>query len=85
MKQKQQLLQHTEPTLVQDVSARFNSSYHMVERFIKLQQPMCAALLKLQRQDLMPQYGEVSTMEVNQAIMKLIADITDMISGAINC
>ena len=42
---------------------------------------MCAALIELQRQDLMPQESEVSTMEVHYAIMKLIADITDMIVG----
>ena len=53
----------------------------MVERFIKLQQPVCAALIELQRQDLMPQDSEVSKMEVYQAIMKPIADITDAIGG----
>ena len=66
LNQKQQLLQHTELTLVQDVSTRWNSSYHMVEGFIKLQQPVCAALIELQRQDLMPQDSEVSTMDLLQ-------------------
>jgi len=42
---------------------------------------MCAALIELQRQDLMPQDSEVSTMEVYHAIMKPIADITDVIGG----
>ena len=50
LKQKQKLLQHKELTLVQYVSMRWNSSYHMVESFIKLQQPV----IELQRQDLMP-------------------------------
>ena len=53
----------------------------MVERLIKFRQPVCAALIELQRQDLMPQESEVSTMEVHYAIMKLIADITEMIVG----
>jgi len=53
----------------------------MVERFIKLQQPVCAALIELQRQDLMLQDSEVSIMEVYQAIMKPIADISDVIGG----
>jgi len=46
-------------------------AYYMVERFIKLQQAVCAALIKLQRQDLMPQDSEVSTIEVYQTVMKL--------------
>ena len=78
LKQKQQLLQHTELNLIQDVSTRWNSSYHMVERFIKLQQSVCA---ELQRQDLMPHDNEVTTMEVYEAVMKPIADITDFIGG----
>ena len=81
LKQKQQLLQHTEFNLVQDVSTRWNSSYHIVERFIKLQQSVCAALIELQRQDLMPHDNEVTTMEVYEAVMKPIADITDFIGG----
>jgi len=81
LKQKQQLLQHTDLTLIQDVSTRWNSAYLMVERFIKLQQPVCAALIELQRQDLMPHDSEVSTIEVYQAVMKPIAEITDSIGG----
>ena len=81
LKQKQQLLQHTDLTLIQDVSSWWNSAYHMVERFIKLQQPVCAALIELQRQDLMPHDSEVSTIKVYQAVMKPMADITDSIGG----
>ena len=53
----------------------------MVERFIKLQQPVCAALIELQRQDLMPQDNEVSTLEVYRAVMEPLAEITDSIGG----
>ena len=53
----------------------------MVERFIKLQQSVCAALIELQRQDLMPHDNEVTTMEVYQAIVKPIAEITGVIVG----
>ena len=53
----------------------------MVERFIKLQQSVCAALIELQRQDLVPHNNEVTTMEVYEAVMKPIADITDFIGG----
>ena len=81
LKQKQQLLQHAELKLVQDVSTCWNFCYHMVERFIKLQQSVCAALIELQRQDLMPHDNEVTTMEVYEAVMKPIADITDLIGG----
>ena len=81
LKQKQQLLQHTDIKLIKDVSTRWNSSYQMVERFLVLQQPVCAALIELQRQDLMPHDSEVATMEVYRAIMKPIAYITDVIGG----
>ena len=81
LKEKQQLLQHTDLMLIKDVSTRWNSSYQMVERFLVLQQPVCAALIELQRQDLMPHDSEVATMEVYRAIMKPIADITDVIGG----
>ena len=53
----------------------------MVERFLVLQQPVCAALIELQRQDLMPHDSEVATMEVYRAIMKPITDVTDVIGG----
>ena len=51
----------------------------MVERFLVLHQPVCAALIELQIQDLMPHDSEVATMEVYWAIMKPITDITDVI------
>ena len=44
-----------------------------------LQQPVCAALIELQRQDLMPHESEVATMEVYWTIMKSIADTTNVI------
>ena len=81
LKQKQQLLQNSDLTLIQDVSTRWNSAYHMVERFIKLQQPVCAALIEFQRQDLMPQDNEVSTLEVYRAVMEPLAEITDSNGG----
>ena len=81
LEEKQQLLQHTDLMLIKDVSTQWNSSYQMVERFLVLQQPVCAALIELQRQDLMPHDSEVATMEVYRAIMKPIADITDVTGG----
>ena len=42
---------------------------------------MCAALIELQRQDLMPHDNEVTMMEVYEVVMKPIADITDFIGG----
>ena len=53
----------------------------MVERFLVLQQAVFAALIELQRLDLMPHDSEVAIMEVYWAIMKPIADITDIIGG----
>ena len=41
----------------------------------------CAALIELQRQDLMPHDNKVTTMEVYEVVMKPIADITDFIDG----
>ena len=35
----------------------------MMERILKQQQPLCAALLELRKQDLMPSDGEVTAME----------------------
>ena len=71
----------TDLTLIQDISSRWNSAYHMVERSIKLQQPVCAVLIELQRQDLMPHDSEVSTIKVYQAAMKPMADISNSIVG----
>ena len=42
-------------------------------KWMLLQQPVCAALVELQKQDLMPLHSKVATMEVHWAIMKPIA------------
>ena len=42
---------------------------------------MCAALIELQIQDLMPHDSEMSTIKVYQAVMKPMTDITDSIGG----
>jgi len=68
-------------SLIQDVTTRWNSSYYIVERIIKPQQPLCAALIEVQRTELMPTDTEVSTMETFVEALKPIVDITEAIGG----
>jgi len=49
LKQKQIDLHIDELSLIQDVTTCWNSSYYMVERIIKLQQPLCVALIEVRK------------------------------------
>ena len=53
----------------------------MLERILKQQQPLCAALLELRKTDLMPTDGEITAMEVFLDVMKPIAQITEVIGA----
>jgi len=81
LKQKQIDLHTNELSLIQDVTTCWNSSYYMVERIIKLQQPLCAALIEVWKTDLIPTNTEVSTMEIFLGVLKPIVDITEAIGG----
>ena len=71
LRQKQKDLHHFEDCLVQDVSTRWNSCYYMMERILKQQQLLCAALLeKVRKQDLMLSDGEVTAMETFIDVLK---------------
>ena len=61
--QKQKDLHHAEQNLIQDVPTRWNSSYYMIERILKQQQPLCAALLEIRKTELMPGDVEITAME----------------------
>ena len=81
LKQKQTDLHTDHLSLIQDVATRWNSTYYMIERIIRLQQPLCAALIELQRNDLMPSDTEISTMEIFLEVLKPIVEITEAIGG----
>ena len=53
----------------------------MMERILKQQQPLCAALLELRKQDLMPSDGEVTAMETFIDVLKPLVQITEKIGG----
>ena len=48
----------------------------MIEQIIRLQQPLCAALIELRKTDLMPSDSEISTMEIFLEVLKPIVEIT---------
>ena len=53
----------------------------MVQRVLEQQQPLSAALLQLQRGDLIPPDAEISTMNKFVEIMKPFVDMTEEIRG----
>ena len=61
--------------MIQEVSTRWNSSFHMIERVVEQQQPVCAALFKLRKGDLMPSDNEFATMETYLEVMKPLVEI----------
>ena len=81
LRQKQSDLHYSQLNLVQDVATRWNSSYYMMERILKQQQPLCAALLELRKTDLLPSDTEITGMEVFVEVMRPIVEITEVIGG----
>ena len=53
----------------------------MMERILKQQQPLCAALLELRKTDLLPSDAEITAMEVFVEVMRPIVEITEVIGG----
>ena len=53
----------------------------MVERVVELQQPICTALLELERGDLMPSDTEFAAMSDYLSVMKPIVKITEVLGG----
>jgi len=53
----------------------------MVERVVELQQPISAALLELNRSDLMPSSTEFAAMSDYLSVMKSIVEITEALGG----
>ena len=79
LRQKQSELHYSQLNLVQDVATQWNSSYYMMERILKQQQPLCAALLELRKTDLLPSDMEITAMEVFIEVMRPIVEITEVI------
>ena len=65
----------------QEVSTRWNSTYYMLERILKQQQPICATLLEIKKKDLMPSHAEVTAMETFVEVMEPIVKITEAMGG----
>ena len=53
----------------------------MIERILKQQQPLFAALIEIHKSDLMPSDGEITAMEAFISVMKPIVHITEVICG----
>jgi len=66
---------------VQSVATRWNLSYYMVQQVLEQQQPLSAALLQLQRGDLIPPDAEISTINKFVEMMKPFFDMTEGIGG----
>ena len=81
LRSKQKSLKHPQHSLMQEVSTRWNSSYYMMERIIKQQQPICATLLEIKRGDLMPSEVEFAAMESFIKILKPLVEITETMGG----
>ena len=81
LKQKQEDLHHSQHSLIQDVSTRWNSAFYMVQRVLEQQQPLCATLLELKKGDLMPSDAEFSTMETYVEVMKPLVVITEALGA----
>ena len=77
LKQKQEDLHHSQHSLIQDVSTRWNSAFYMVQRVLEQQQPLRATLLELKRGDLMPSDAEFSTIDTYVEVMKPLVVITE--------
>jgi len=59
----------------------WNSSYYMVQQVLEQQQPLSAALLQLQRGDLIPPDAEISTMNKFVEMMKPFVNMTEEKNG----
>ena len=81
LRSKQKSLKHPQHSLIQEVSTRWNSSYYMMERIIKQQQPICATLLEIKRGDLMPSEVEFAAMESFIKILKPLVELTETMGG----
>jgi len=53
----------------------------MLERILKQQQPLFAALIEIHKSDLMPSDAEITAMEPFISVMKSIVHITEVICG----
>ena len=75
--QKQIVLGHKQHSLIKDAVTRWNSSYYIIERILKQQQPLCPALLELKKGDLMPTDVEFFIMDIFIKEMKHVVEIKE--------
>ena len=78
---KQRDLKYDEQSLIQSVLTRWNSTYYIIERILKQQQPLFTALIEIHKSDLMPSDGEITAMKTFISVMKPIVHITELICG----
>ena len=81
LRSKQHDLKHDEQCLIQSVPTRWNSTYYMIERVLKQQQPLFATLIEIHKSDLMPSDAEITAMEAFVSVMYPIVHITEVICG----
>ena len=74
--QKQAALGYKQHSLINDIVTEWNSSYHMIQRALEQQQPLCVTILELKKGDLIPTNVEFSNMELFMQVMKSIVEIT---------
>ncbi|XP_041470438.1 E3 SUMO-protein ligase ZBED1-like [Lytechinus variegatus] len=80
--EKQQQLDLPNHKLVQDVKTRWNSTHDMLTRILEQQQAICAMLLELKKQELMPTVDEFRTIEQLVELLEPVKDMTEFFSGA---
>ena len=61
---------------LKDVTTRWNSTYYMIDRLLQQQQPVCAALIKVKKADLMPSDTEITVMKALMEILQPMVQIT---------
>ena len=68
------------PSLVQDVTTRWNSLYYTVGHLLQQHQPLCATLIEIKKTDLMPNDAEILMIETF-LVLEPILKITEMLGG----
>ncbi|OXU16572.1 hypothetical protein TSAR_006056, partial [Trichomalopsis sarcophagae] len=74
-------LELTKETLIQSVNTRWNSEYHMLDRFVSLSDKVVAVLLQLPKSPAMCDAEEMQTIKELIILLKPFADATNIVSG----
>lgn len=69
-------------TLIQDVSTRWGSTQHMIERFLQQQKAVLAVLVQGRKsRSLIPTDADLTTLEVVNEVLAPLQEFTDALSG----